>query len=276
MASKNGSKVKTLNKTLKSKSKVVAKGKSKKVNQETDNSFTLTGISAVKIVLSQYVKNRKKIEEYEDDEGDLPLTLVSPEEDDIPIMDILHERSKRAYYFLDARKTQIKVWPNMVDVTLAGPLPSSTTKLCWWDRHSFQNRPLGCPLRCISDKEHKEKDIYETEGIFCGFPCCKAYIISQKSEMKYKESLALLTMIFMTFYGKRDISIPIAPTWKMLKAYGGHLTIQEYKSSIGRLDYEETVNFKRSQLVCSSQYIQEKRSKDDKTVIPETKGFKKN
>lgn len=243
------------------KKKISPKSKtsiSKAKTSKNESSFVLPNVSAIKIILSQYVKNRKNIEVFneEEDEG-LPLTLISPEEDDVSMVDILHEKSKRAYYFLDARKTQIKVWPNMVDATLAGSLPVSTTKLCWWDRHPFQNKPLGCPLRYIPGKE---KDTYETEGYFCGFPCCKAYIINQRAEIKYKESLALLSMMFMSFYGKLDY-IPIAPTWKVLKDYGGHLTIQEYKSAIGRLEYEETVNFKRSQLVCSSQYIQEKRSR---------------
>ncbi len=244
-------------------------------------SFVLTNVSAVKTILSQYVKNKKKIKEFEDDEK-LQLTSVSIE-DDIPISDILHEKSKRAYYFLDTRKDQNKIWPNMIDVTLAGPLPASTTKLCWWDRHPFQTKPVGCPLRHTSaklpllnqvvdtasggdsrsvkiNKKDDPKEIYETEGYFCSFPCCKAYIISRKSETKYKESLSLLTMMFMSFYDKIEY-IPPAHTWKILKDYGGHLTIQEYRSSIGRLEYEETVNYKRSIVLSNAQYVLEKKQK---------------
>jgi hypothetical protein len=303
----NAAKVRTLVKSKipasKAKAKVKAKAKGKIETQDA-NAFTLTGVSAVKVILSQYVKNRKKVEVFdaEMEEDGLEMTIVSP--DDISITDLLHEKSKRAYYFLDARKTQIKLWPIMIDVTLEGALPAHTAKLCWWDHHQFENRPIGCPLRCIYPTKPKEKvnlksvgpqasrpqekdetpitvvsepspgPTYETEGYFCSFPCCKAYIISRKAEIKYKESLSLLTMMFMSFYDGSDgsetkiESIPVAPTWKILKEYGGHLTIQEYKSSIGKLEYEETINFKRSTpkaggsgIVSSSQYIQEKRSK---------------
>lgn len=292
--------------SLKKMSRRIPKGKSAKLSSPSggartkiskatvkkDRKFVLTGVSAIKIILSQYIKDKKFPEEFGDDEVDsLPMTLVSPDENDIPLTDLLHEKSKRAYYFLDARKAQIKLWPNMVDVTLAGPLPASTTKLCWWDRHSFQTRPIGCPLRYVAaaatggpgtesgtlGPDGGEKNIYETEGYFCSFPCCKAYIISLKSEMKYKESLALLSMMFSSFYGSEVAkeTIPTAPTWKILLEYGGHLTIQEYKSSIGKLDYEETVNAKRSQLICSSPYIQERRYKTTRTSASATKTLKK-
>jgi hypothetical protein len=247
-------------------------------------SFLLSDISATKVILSQYayMKNKRKVEEFEDEDGGMSLTLVSPEED-ISMADILQEKSKRSYYFLDTHKVQNKMWPNMIDVTLTGPLPASTTKSCWWDRHSFQNRPIGCPLRYIASasgavgstvgdsatvptlRGGEDKKVFETEGYFCGFPCCKAYIISQKSNPKYKDSLALLTMLFMSFYNRIEYT-PKAPTWKILKEYCGHLTIQEYRAAIGRLEYEETVNLKRSQLICSSQYIQEKRTKTLKKI----------
>lgn len=272
MSAKISSKRKVLkstdNKIKTSKTKTTKSKISKNKNLgPTDTSFILTGISAVKIVLSQYVKNRKKIEEFEEnDGGSLPLTLVSPEDEDLSITDILYEKSKLAYYFLDSHKSQIKLWPNMLDIALAGPLPESTTKSCWWDRHNFQNKPIGCPLKYIPPSKQGEKETYETEGYFCSFPCCKAYIISHKSEMKYKESLTLLTMLFMSFYGKPQY-IPTAPTWKILKDYCGHLTVREYRASFGRLEYQETVNVKKVQMLTSPQYIEEKRSKTMKKNV---------
>lgn len=219
--------------------------------------FTLKGISATKIIISQYIKHNKKVEEYESPEDNIPLTIIE-EDEEVPLSDLLHERSKKAYYFLDVKKNEIKLWPNLIDMTLNGPLPVSTTKSCWWDRHPFNNRPIGCPIRY-----HVKNGVetYETEGIFCSFPCCKAYIIDKGSKVKYKDSLSLLTTLFETFITEKSYNmLPPSPSWKLLKDYGGHLSIQEYRATFGRLEYDETVNTKRCLLVSSSQYIQEKRA----------------
>ena len=245
----------------------------------TPTSFVLSDISAIQVILSGYAAQTKKILVENDDKDALPQTLITADEDaDIPVVDLLHEKSKKAYYFLDTRKIQIKYWGNMLDVTSNGSLPSYTNKPCWWCRHLFKTRPIGCPLvyhphkKEGVDKERFEEklkaanisrdgnDFFETEGYFCSFPCCKAYILSQRNNMKYKDSAGLLSLLMYSIYRRRDI-IPAAPSWKLLKDYGGHLTIQEFRSSFGKLEYEETINTRRPYMFCSSQYISEKRLK---------------
>ena len=241
--------------------------------------FVLSGISAVQVILSGYAPKKKKILVENDETDALPQTLIPSDEDaDIPVVDLLHEKSRKAYYFLDTRKIQIKYWGIMLDVTMNGVLPALTNKACWWDRHSFKTPPIGCPLVYHAhktegvDKERFEEklkaanipagrnDFFETEGYFCSFPCCKAYILTQRNNMRYKDSAALLSMLLHTLYRRRDI-IPVAPSWKLLKEYGGHLSIQEFRSSFGKLEYEETINTRRPYMFCSSQYIAEKRLK---------------
>jgi len=252
--------------------------KSTRKKQLPATSFVLQDVSAVQTILSGYASQTQKIIVDDNDPESLPQTLISADEDaDIPIVDLLHEKSRKAYYFLDTRKVQNKYWGIMLDVTANGSLPMATTKPCWWCRHSFKTKPIGCPLVYHSqpegiDKERFEEklalanittqgsDFFETEGYFCSFPCCKAYILSQRNSMKYKESAALLSLLFYTLYKRREI-IPAAPPWKILKDYGGQLTIQEYRASFGKLEYEETVNTRRPYMFCSSQYISEKRLK---------------
>jgi hypothetical protein len=190
---------------------------------------------------------------------------------------------------------QNKLWCNMVDVLNNGPLPSSTNKPCWWCRHTFYTRPIGCPLKYIHDKppglerdrivEKFEKadlptdgkvDFFETEGYFCSLPCCKGYILDQKGYIRYKESLGLLYMMCKILYGSNwkttatvieddgkaaSEDIPAAPSWKLLKEYGGHLSIQEFRASFGKFKYDESVCTRRPYLFCSSQYIFEKKIK---------------
>jgi hypothetical protein len=264
---------------VKGDAKNVTPKKTAKSKKVSPTSVIFPGISAVQVILSGYAPQKKKIIVENNSTDELPQTLINADEDaDIPVVDLLHEKSKKAYYFLDTRKVQIKYWGVMLDVTMNGILPSTTTKPCWWCRHSFKTRPIGCPLvyhhnkKEGIDKERYEQklkdanipadrnDFFETEGYFCSFPCCKAYILSQRNNVKYKESPGLLSLLLYILYRSKDI-IPVAPSWKLLKEYGGHLTIQEFRSSFGKLEYEETVNSRKPYMFCSSQYIAEKRLK---------------
>ena len=52
-----------------------------------------------------------------------------------------------------------------------------------------------------------------------------------------------------------------APSWRLLKAYGGHLTIQAFRSSFHRLRYGETVNVKRPYMYYLCDYFKEEKIK---------------
>lgn len=243
--------------------------KGKKSNSETLVSLKC---SAKKILLSQHENNNGKVIEYDDstygEEGVLPQTIIDDENLLLP-----NESGKKTYFFIDSRKVQNKLWPIMLDMNLKGILPNATNKLCWWDRNAFKTRPIGCPLkhhpkRLLVDDTVKnilgdiptDRDFYETEGIFCSLSCCKAYILSQGNNLKYKDSIALLSMIVLSIYKKR-INIPVAPSFKVLKEYGGHLGINEYRLSLGEIEYEENINSKRPLFISRSQYISEKKYK---------------
>lgn len=277
------------------KSKTQISGsKAPKEAKKNGETILLKDISAIQVILAGYAKQNAKFKiiDMAGDDGELPQTYIQDDvndiDKDIPISEILHEKSKRNLYFLDARKIPNKLWGTMIDVTTNGCLPSSVQKPCWWCRHNFQTRPIGCPLRYNPHKttgiekerfDEKSKaagldcetnDFFETEGYFCSFPCCKAYILDQTTTVKYKDSAMLLTLLYVKIYGEssltsngryKDSIFPCAPTWKILKDYGGHLTIGEFRSSFGRLEYEPTVNTRRPYMYCSSQYISEKKIK---------------
>ena len=240
--------------------------------------FTLHDTPAIQILLSHYTSAPKQLIALGDEKDNIPETILPTDDNDIPINDLLYEKSKRVYYFLDPHKIQTKYWGNMIDVTINGPLPSSTNKPCWWDRHVFTTTPIGCPLRYHPnkkdglEKERFEKNMksaninvdsnnfFETEGYFCSFPCCHAYILSQRNSVKYKDSAVLLSRMFEIFHGIKA-NYPTAPSWKILKEYGGHLTVQEYRATFGKLEYVSTVNVRRPYMFSSSQYLAEKRIK---------------
>ena len=201
-------------------------------------------------------------------------------------VDILHDHDKigrRILNFLDSKKNKIKLWPVMIDITQKGNLPFYTDKPCRYCHHCFNTHPIGCPVRYnpdIIDKNSDEykrvidflnkynfntesTDFFETEHLFCSWPCVKAYILNMLStnsmSQKYTESLSYLTLMYKKVNDlKGDIyKIPVAPPIDILEAYGGHLTIDEYRSSFGTIDYKSTVNIRRPYMFSCSQYIEE-------------------
>ncbi len=232
--------------------------------------LTLKNIDAAQVLLSHYG--------FTSETEEIPETILSV---DIPIKinDLLKEKSNRCIYFLDNSKNRVKYWVNMIDITQGMALPIRTAKPCWWCRHSFTTRPIGCPIKYSAQKDEgleKERieerfkelnysddtnDFFETEGFFCSFPCVKSFIQDQKSRSRtsrYRESQTLLTLLYEKLFGEK-ITIPRAPSWKMTTDYGGHLTPEEFRSTFGRLEYDETVNIRRPYMFASSGYIQETR-----------------
>lgn len=202
------------------------------------------------------------------------------------VNELLHEKNKyknTSKIFLDPRyKTKCKFWACMIDKTQAGPLPLTTSNPCWWCRSTFTTIPMGCPVaynKECKDELYRERilekfaqtnislddgtDFFETEGIFCSFPCTKSYIMEQISKTrsgKYTNALTLLSLLHNKLTGSEVLTdITSAPSWKLLSEWGGHLTPDEFRSSVNQLSYTETSNTKRPLMYSCSQYIQEKR-----------------
>lgn len=241
--------------------------------------FTLTGIDVEGILQYHYGGDVAGVEQID---GDIEKTTILDLNDDIGVSDILHEKgkiSKRSILFLDPHKSEVKLWGNMLDLTSQGPLPRFTNMPCWWCRNRFSTHPIGCPIRYVqcSDEIEEERikerfaemnlshdsgyDFFETEGIFCTFPCVKAYILDEMSRTKsekYKISMTLLTLLYQKFFGELII-IPTAGSWRTGANWGGHLTPSEYRASTGLLEYTETVNTHRPYMYSSSNWIRERR-----------------
>ena len=200
--------------------------------------------------------------------------------------DILHNDDKigkRSLQFLDSKKNKVKLWPVMIDLTQKGSLPLYTNKPCRHCHHPFSTHPIGCPVKYnpeISDKNDirykriKEvfdvyninditTDFFETEHLFCSWPCVKAYIMeslsSHPNSLKYSESLSYLTLMYKKVHDleNKDINIPVAPPIEVIDTYGGHLAIDEYRSSFGVITYNNTINVRRPYMFSSSKYIEE-------------------
>jgi hypothetical protein len=141
---------------------------------------------------------------------------------------------------------------------------------CFWCKNPFETKPIGCPVNYISNQaikryhSHISKDTYtikenitssrknnldenislnkgeyyETDGVFCSFNCCKAYINDSKHIRLYDKSDMLLTKMYNEMTGTKSIIISPAPHWRTLEQYGGQLNILKFRESFNNIDYE--------------------------------------
>lgn len=199
--------------------------------------ITLRLENIIGIISSVYSSSdRTTILDY-NDSGEMAQTIVNGQvEKTYSISDLMCEDSKKSFFILDANQRTTKHWCTFVNKKgekLENLRGSGIN--CWNDRHPFNTSPLGCPIKRL------DKDIFKTVGIFCSFPCTKKFLKRRINKSKYKESPSLLSLIHLKVTGKVE-EIPVAPSWKLLKIYGGHLSIEKYRESFGKLEFQSYKN----------------------------------
>jgi len=150
---------------------------------------------------------------------------------------------------------------------------------CFWCRHPFDTRPIGCPIKYVASHAEKKyhshisrdmytikEDVtskrrqeldeseqllvnigeyYETDGVFCSFNCCKSWINDNKHNRLYDLSLVLLMKMYNAILcTKMDVISP-APHWRTLEQYGGHLNILKFREGFNKVDYKCHGNTKK-------------------------------
>lgn len=97
--------------------------------------------------------------------------------------------------------------------------------LCWWCCHAIDGDILHMPY------EYKNK-IFKTKGQFCSWECMKAYNVRNETYTTCRIS-DLITLYRKQVYGKTE-PIHVASSRYTLEAFGGTLTIEEYRSGLTR------------------------------------------
>lgn len=197
--------------------------------------------------------------------------------DDLDIV----KRTPDILSFLDESKRIRKCTVSMVDFQSLEKLNGKKDKYkCFWDKNLIPENihPIGCPIKYIPSKATKsyhseiskekytitenitrkkcenmerkndpriiidKNDYYQTDGIFCSFNCCMAYI--QEPENKhnslYRQSESLLLKMYSDFYPEEKVvEIMPAPHWRMLAEFGGHLTIEQFRDCFNKVSYTD-------------------------------------
>lgn len=232
------------------------------------NPSTQTRMQAVSTQTTKRVVKRKEIfllKDVEPYKVELKYglqTKVDNPQTIIPMETTLLNPKTEFFSFLDESR---KFCLTMRDSITHGEI---TSKMCFWCRHSFETIPIGCPMKYVSSTIMKTcqsetvtddvketyvieqeipiqyladisdiavgtihpKDYYETEGSFCSFNCCMAYINDHVRDSRYSNSKSLLGKMYLTSFNRVEKIHP-APDWKLLQAYGGPLTLAEFKTA---------------------------------------------
>lgn len=193
-----------------------------------------------------------------------------------------NEKDDMIYFsFMDESKKDRQCVVTMKSFLTNEDFPPTTAIHCFWCRHSFPYRPIGCPIDFVSDRMtktyHSEitKDVYTLrenvtpgqtddvskelldqtshmikneykiqsrnyylmDGLFCSFNCCLAFIKSNTRNPLYINSENYLIKIYYDIFGSESASLVPAPSWRLLKNYGGHMTIEDFRKNFYKVDY---------------------------------------
>jgi hypothetical protein len=184
--------------------------------------------------------------------------------------------------FLDENKKNCKCSVTMADFVNKKKIPEKTDIQCFWCKHSFSSMPIGCPIKFVNSSVEKSyvshitkdkyymkenitknklmslmesnnsqieiqpivNDYYLTDGIFCSFNCVLSFIKDNNHDMFYRESYFLLHSLYEQCIGQKIKKMTPAPHWRLLKNFGGHLSIEEFRESFNIIDYEFAFNLR--------------------------------
>lgn len=191
------------------------------------------------------------------------------------IVDVIEKQEETHVSFVDDKND--KCFITMLDWINKEKFHQTTEIACYWCKHQFSTKPLGCPIKFINSRIEKsyvshitkdryymkenltktklasvldlksdsyditpvETEYYLTDGIFCSFNCIMAFIKDQAHDAFYNESKMLTYNMYREVVGKKATKIKSAPHWRLLKMFGGPFTIEDFRKSFNLFEYEE-------------------------------------
>lgn len=101
--------------------------------------------------------------------------------------------------------------------------------ICWWCVHKLPDTPtIHLPVKFVP-----KENVFRTIGNFCSWECAKAYSLNSSSTRTY-EMQSLLSFMRLRALG-RYIPLYAAPKQSFLKCFGGHMDIEEFRTTHGKV-----------------------------------------
>lgn len=181
----------------------------------------------------------------------------------------LEDKKNRLVSFIDQTRTKKTCQTSTTDLKY-----THIDRRCFWDNHSIPSdiKPIGCPIRYIphvavksyvseiNNRHHSikqnvislsmednkngvfsfnKKGYYETDGVFCSFNCCVAWIKDHYHNPLYNNSYELLLKMYndMNSMLPATTTIHPSPSCRNLISYGGNLTISEFRGNLNNTFY---------------------------------------
>lgn len=189
------------------------------------------------------------------------------------------QKDTNTFSYLDESKKEHQCVLTMVSNVDQCDLPDKTNNRCFWCHHTFDTKPLGCPIQYVPDRVVKDyyseitkdtytlrenitnaqieqnkdyyskqnmnkmrRDYYITDGVFCSFNCCIAFIQDNHNNPLYRYSENLLSHIYTQTFGDKAQPIIPAPSWRILKDYGGSVSIGDFRKNFYKVEYKDVSN----------------------------------
>ena len=96
------------------------------------------------------------------------------------------------------------------------------TGVCWWCVHKASVY-VGCPVKLIRGPKSSEMCC---RGYFCSYQCALAWGVDNS----YKNVRSLVYLVSRRNYDS-DGDVKAAPKRELLQLFGGHLTIEQFRST---------------------------------------------
>lgn len=107
-----------------------------------------------------------------------------------------------------------------------GRWPESSDCLCWWCCFPFEGPPAGVPV-----KKDERLDLFVMKGNFCSFECVLAWLRDRPGQYQTFPGGNVARLVAKTLRREgKVLLLKPAPSRESLKAFGGWMTIEEFRS----------------------------------------------
>ena len=102
------------------------------------------------------------------------------------------------------------------------------------EREDYEKNPKTDKSKLV------KKEYFDGEGIFCSFNCMLSFQHENNSKnVKYKDTAALIYLLYFYIFDKYPDNIIKASNWKMLKEFGGDQTIEEFRKNFSIVSFSD-------------------------------------
>jgi hypothetical protein len=148
------------------------------------------------------------------------------------------------------------------------PWPTRSPILCWHCCHSFESLPVGIP---IDDNQLECRLV----GNFCSFDCAYAYAIDDGNHITDYTAGCRVKSLAKSILGIAPDKINAAPNRLCLEAFGGTITIEEFRANTHRITVMSEPFVSTHMLICAQQRINSQSLHKDKETQPSAKNDKR-